>query len=99
MFKRPLSCKGKIVRNEYCISIGIIIMTIFPMFFLAIKHIEYQTYFSIFFLCLLYFYVAQSIKRARDIGRDGWDIISSGTFISLIVKKGKDETTSDDHLR
>ncbi len=95
MFKRPFSFKGKIGRNEYCISIGMIFMTIFPMFFLATKHIEYQAYFGGLYIVVFYFYVAQSIKRARDIGRDGWDIISSGTIISLLFKKGNDETAGN----
>ena len=68
MFKKPFSFEGRIRRTEY--GITVIIYTILSSI-MQVAVIEIPFLF-IFFIPMLWFYIAQGAKRCHDRGNSGW---------------------------
>ena len=68
MFKKPFSFEGRIRRTEY--GITVIIYTIISSI-MQVAVIEIPFLF-IFFIPMIWFYLAQGAKRCHDRGNSGW---------------------------
>jgi len=68
MFKKPFSFEGRIRRTEY--GITVIIYTIIS-WIMQVAVIEIPFLF-IFFIPMIWFYLAQGAKRCHDRGNSGW---------------------------
>lgn len=72
MFKAPFSFKGRIRRTEYGISL--IIHTIAYFFSLLLGQ-NAPFLFLILIIPIIWFGLAQSVKRSHDLGNTGWYIL------------------------
>ena len=83
MFKEPFSFKGRIRRKEYGISFIIYFVAALLMQFLFFASAnEYEQVsstnsiiFIIVFVPLIWFILAQAVKRSHDIGNSGWFVL------------------------
>jgi uncharacterized membrane protein YhaH (DUF805 family) len=85
MIQNPFSFKGRIRRTEYGISF--IIYAIFAIaIYLDIK--EGVLYPAFFLIPLLWFFLAQGVKRCHDRGNSGWFQIIPFYVLWLIFAEG-----------
>lgn len=80
MFKNPFSFRGRIRRTEFGLSLMLCLLGYFLCYLISsimgqILQIQLEE-FSIVFWCLfipvMYFIIAQGVKRCHDMGHSGW---------------------------
>ncbi len=72
MFKNPWSFKGRIRRTEYGLSVLIFILNQFFLTQLLYQFEYLAILIGIYFIALIWFLIAQGIKRCHDNGNSGW---------------------------
>lgn len=93
MFIHPFSFKGRIRRKEYWLSVIALQLYFFP---LNLTEMEDWSNFGgiiwfITYIFVIWFALAQSVKRCHDSGKSGWFIIIPFYIIPLLLYKGEKE--------
>lgn|SRR5690606_14727858 len=97
MFKNPFSFTGRIRRTEFGLSVllcvlGYFLCYLFSSILAAILQIqlgEFSVVFWILFVPVLYFIIAQGVKRCHDMGQSGWYQLIPFYCLRQLFKEGE----------
>lgn len=96
MFKNPFSFYGRIRRTEFGLSVLLAILGYFLCYlFSSIMTVIFQvndgkfsSLFWLLFIPVLYFIIAQSVKRCHDMGKSGWYQLIPLYFFRMLFRDG-----------
>lgn len=95
MFKRPFSFKGRIRRTEYCLSY-IIYMIWYGVITVMMANpnpsVEVSVFVLVSFIPMIWFLLAQNVKRCHDRGNSGWYQLIPFYFFVLLFGASDDDS-------
>ncbi len=96
MFKNPFSFHGRIRRTEFGLSVLLAILGYFICYLFSsimtvifqVNEDKFSSLFWLLFIPVLYFMIAQSVKRCHDMGKSGWYQLIPFYFFRLLFRDG-----------
>ncbi|WP_417360343.1 DUF805 domain-containing protein [Galbibacter sp.] len=97
MFKNPFSFTGRIRRTEFGLSLLLCVLGYFLCYLIssilaAILQIhlgEFSVVFWFLFVPIIYFIIAQGVKRCHDLGQSGWYQLIPFYCLVQLFKEGE----------
>ncbi|HMU69369.1 MAG TPA: DUF805 domain-containing protein [Chitinophagales bacterium] len=90
MFTAPFSFEGRINRAEYGKSFGLyIVVAIIMNAIIANMLSQGALFLLLLYIPLVWFFLAQSVKRAHDLGNSGWYVLIPFYTIYLLFPLGQ----------
>ena len=92
MFQRPFSFKGRIRRTEYCLSFLIYVIYSYPMEANEYDFgADYATFWLLLLVPMVWFILAQGVKRCHDMDNSGWWQLVPGYILLMLFSAGDKE--------